>query len=331
VDGADCPAIDCLPPEEIKACEPLRDCQGDAQCAQGFVCHSETYQNCTMADVACDPDGTCTKEVPSTCEAVTETSCVPRWVLPCTTADDCGGGFNCVEQQECWCSGSMGTAGGAEPSGTAGASAGDGLGLMDPLPDMDAGVAIAEPTCGCSPSGTFSCELQDLPCESDADCSDGFTCQEDVYSSGCAVASDVDVPPTNIGGAIGVEPQDAGVGTPSGGSPDGSANYFDTPDADIFLCPPPVKRCAPANYFTGGLGIDRSGVLSTQADGEASGTPNGKGENIDTAAPQAADPAADTSIAGNQHIGCSVTSSGLGYGQLAFVSLALLVLRRRRR
>ena len=324
VEGEDCPQPRCPEPQDIKACEPLRDCQGDAQCAQGFVCHTETYENCVTIDIACDPSGNCPMPEPAACDPVTETYCTPRWTLPCAADADCGSGFSCLEQQSCWCSGSTGTAG-------AGGAAGGGD-LMAPVPELDAGVS--EPDCGCSPSGTFYCELQELPCESDADCESGLTCQEDLFSGTCAMTSPPTMgsDPVAVGGGMGTsDAQDAGAADSSDGG-------SETPRVDVSStdCPPPTKRCAPPDYFYGSGSIARGDVAADSplaVGGEGSNMGGNMGSDTGALPPQASQNAAQTAAGtgGPDHVGCSVTRSGLGFGQLAFVALALATLRRRRK
>ena len=332
VDGQDCPAVDCGPVEELKACEPLRDCQGDAQCAEGFVCHEETYETCMTAGVKCDPNGTCVEQGTSGCESITETYCAPRWILPCTADADCGTGFSCVEQQMCWCSGSAGT---ADVSGVAtttdvdggASSSGGGSDVMAPI---DAGVIVTEPDCGCAPSGDFSCELQDTTCESDADCQSGLTCQDDPSSSVCTNVAPVMTTSggTAMGGSSGTSaPQDAGV----------AIGDTTTTDPTLGGCTPTVKRCAPPDYFTGGFGFPRGGVAAGEilaADTGSSGdskTGVSDTTGTDQAPTMSGQESTNAGSPGHNSIGCSVSHARLGFGQLAFVALALLNLRRRKK
>ncbi len=93
---------------------------------------------------------------------------MPRYLLPCTTASDCGSGFLCEPAgEECACSGS---AGGSDQAGDGGT----------PVPPP------AEPSCICEPSKDLRCNPATVSCAKDSDCTSGWTCAEVGSTSDCA-------------------------------------------------------------------------------------------------------------------------------------------------
>ncbi len=194
---ADCGAgLTCVVPEDgsLPWCEP-QACTTDADCGDASLkCHEETYEECSGGDIAlpeCPPDTDCEVPVPEEstveCTTYTESYCAPLYVGNCETAADCGEGFDCVPDEACWCSGSGGSAGtGEEPStgvptaGAGGAASSDGsaepaAGATDSTGDED---VAPDETCGCEPTGTNSCVLQEILCEDDAACPEGWSCVE---------------------------------------------------------------------------------------------------------------------------------------------------------
>ncbi len=200
---ADCGAgLTCVVPDDgsLAWCEPS-PCTVDADCGdEALKCFEDTWRECTgsaepTAD-ACPPGSDCPEpeavEITEDCTTYTERFCAPKYVGPCETADDCGEGFDCVPAESCWCTGSGGGEDMPIPrSGTGGASSEDrpdtssGVGGAPAEDDTvepstgatDSGGDVpAEPTCGCEPTGTNYCELQELPCETDAACPEGWSC-----------------------------------------------------------------------------------------------------------------------------------------------------------
>jgi hypothetical protein len=166
-DGSDCPEPQPCPEGngEIRACvpPPPEPCESDADCEDGLVCVTYAYTACPPGvGRDCPPDSNCPDPEPVDCVDVTEGYCVPPYFAPCEEDDDCGPGFACVEGQMCSCSGG-GAVGGAPSDG-----GGDDDGNSDDRDWAD---------CSCEPTGQLYCELQDMPCDDDGDCPNGFACQ----------------------------------------------------------------------------------------------------------------------------------------------------------
>jgi uncharacterized protein (TIGR03382 family) len=169
-------------------------CEADADCGDGLVCLTYEYEECE--DIAATPPcagDDCPEPAPSdeaACETVSESFCAPPYVAPCEVDSDCGEGFACVPEEVCWCGGSSG-------SGSAGSSGGSSGGAPDPTPypaptpDPDTpgeDDGSDEPTdpegdevpedCGCEATGDFYCEPLEIACAADADCPDGWSCED---------------------------------------------------------------------------------------------------------------------------------------------------------
>jgi len=224
---------------EYKSCQPGA-CHVDSDCAVGMVCYTHTESDC--APNACASGQACP---PPSCETRTESACVPRYVLPCTTASDCGAGFSCESAgEQCACSGSAGSAGGSEaPS--------DG---RTPLPDP---VPTPAEECVCEPSKELRCHAVSVDCGSDGDCPRDWSCAAVGATTDCAST------PTP-------EP------TPGGNAQGGSASGDGTPPPD---CRPSqvIKQCVPPYYalVEGAHGVERDDAGGPQAGGDvASGSGN---------------------------------------------------------
>ncbi len=184
---------------EIKSCQPGA-CHADSDCADGMVCYTHTETNCPPT--ACAPGQECAA---ASCEPKTESACVPRYLLPCVTASDCGSGFTCESSgEECACSGS---AGGSDDASAGGA----------PLPTPP------QPSCTCEPSKDLHCQAASVSCDKDSDCSAGWSCAVVASASDCASAH-------------------APTPNPGSGAQGGGANATPPdchPSADVKPCVPP--------------------------------------------------------------------------------------------
>jgi len=188
--------IDCVN-EEYRSCQP-GPCRVDSDCADGMVCYTHTESDC--APSACAPGQECPTPA---CESKTESACVPRYVLPCSTASDCGDGFQCESAgEQCSCSGSAGSSD----------SASDG-GAPTPAPQ--------EPDCVCEPSKELRCHAATVNCTADSDCPADWSCAAIAVSGGCANA-----PASNAS---------SGAGAQGGGA----AAPDCRPAADVKQCVPP--------------------------------------------------------------------------------------------
>jgi hypothetical protein len=229
-------------PTTFEYCAPLA-CSNDADCAADMVCYTETEQACPDAP-PCAAGADCIAPADGACTAVTRSACVPRYVPPCESADDCGAGFTC-EAAGCGCS--------AGSSGTGGSNPADpGSGGSEPAPS-DGGAApqdLVAPDCGCPADPEKNCRLTVTACSADGDCPSGFTCEENPQTS-CSQSSDgqsscepatparLCAPPyTELVGGVGAGIGEDASGTPThandpkGGATDEGSNAATTdPDA----------------------------------------------------------------------------------------------------
>lgn len=191
VGTADCPDIACAEgqscdvpectSEPFSECTPV-ECKSDDDCAEGMECYAD--QETVCGTTPCDPDAECPDVEPS-CEEVSRNYCVPKYLLPCEADADCGPGFSCTELEACACSGSAGSAGGGTdpvPSDGSGGGASDS--------DPGGATPESEQNCTCEPSGEFRCELEEVACDADADCENGFTCEDNPEGGDCWASSD---------------------------------------------------------------------------------------------------------------------------------------------
>lgn len=213
---AGCPAIACAPGSNCPPCDDAvlacvaEPCASDADCDVDMVCLSETITECSGSAPACEPGRECAPPPPAECETIERSQCVPRWALPCQTSANCGAGFECVEQEDCSCSGSSGGSGG---SASGGGSQGSPTPAVDPVPPSNGGAAnggAAQPrppspgnpappqpepaevppedaapssplppdTCECKPSGARACQVIERACEVDSDCPARWSCED---------------------------------------------------------------------------------------------------------------------------------------------------------
>ena len=174
--GCSIPIPDCAPEDEtcwerldenLVECDPetytdsycqRAPCEADADCGTEMVCLEYESGWCTGSAVAeCSPDGTCDPpETTEECGTEVTHECGYAYEGECETATDCGAGFDCVPQEDCYCTGgTVPSAGGApstDPDSGAGADASRG-GNSGTAPDAGAGNAAAVTGVGGS-SGT---------------------------------------------------------------------------------------------------------------------------------------------------------------------------------
>ena len=336
-----CPEISCLAgdedclanaceSEETSACQPITDCSSDDQCAEGYVCAEQVRVECVDAKNESCTDGESDEEcaarqreqAESACTETKVNECTPQWAGECATDSDCGAGFNCELAMNCQCSGSSASA----PSTGGGDSADGGTADVDP-DELDGPVIEPDQDCSCTPEDYGFCQLKDLPCTEDSDCDDGLVCNEDPNSGICMVAA-----------------------PPPGAEGTGGATSSEDPCGDAQAS----MRCMP-RYYNYGFGhgliaataeVAASGGLA--GDGTAVAGPVDKEEDEDSIAsgsddrgnggsaaqasatepPSVAD-AADSGKSGS--VGCSVAGPSQALGQLAWLGLPLVLLRRRRK
>ncbi len=147
---------------------PPPDCTTDDDCAEGEACIVQTFESCTGSGCVCpDDDPSCGCDVPEEeeCKSETYAFCAPPWAGGCDVDADCGDGFTCELLQSCACSGSGGDNG----------------------PEGD---AAPEEACVCEPDTEGSCVLVRVECDSDADCLEGFECQDEGSVGACSVSED---------------------------------------------------------------------------------------------------------------------------------------------
>jgi hypothetical protein len=314
-EGEKCPETNC-DSAEYRECVS-GPCTNDSDCADGMVCYSNTYKECSQSAPACEPGQECPEPEPAQCETKTETQCIPRYEAPCTKDADCGAGFKCVESQMCSCSGSSGSAGGAdigETSRDAGVGGGSQPSSNTPSSSADGGAADPEQTenCGCKPSGDFSCEIQKTTCDSDKDCLSSWTCVEQnsvVSDMPCAV----------------VRSEDGGVSEPV------------CPDAG--QTQPAVKQCMPPYYDLHGVRSADNAYTLGAGQGEMSGAAGSTGQPKSDVTNDDESGDAGTGTLGNKKSsksddgGCHVVFGRTGStSSWAFMAglLALIGVRRRR-
>jgi hypothetical protein len=161
-----CPDIACEPDDDhcdascFGSCEPedgFASCTDDEDCGAGSHCLVFEYEVCT-SEPGCEPGGDCPGGGGGLedCETHTDSACVPDWFHACESDDDCEDGLACISFEETHCE------------------------VTSP--------PCADPTDGCPPEqeapGTCETVVTEAyclppylaPCESDADCGDGFEC-----------------------------------------------------------------------------------------------------------------------------------------------------------
>jgi hypothetical protein len=229
------PGVNCGTSVAIKHCVAL-PCTSDIDCAVGWACKSDVTTTCATnpAPEPATAGGASGTRVVATagigntaaatagpasdvaiavggatstgCTTSTQSTCQPKAQDACTTADDCGPGYDCVDQTTCGCSssGSVGAgsttlvdpaptaAGGsaamprtAVAGGIAGFTISTGgaasVGTMVVGGSTSIGTA---PDCTCTSSGVKGCRAQTIACVSTADCPETWTCVGTVDATG---------------------------------------------------------------------------------------------------------------------------------------------------
>ena len=206
--GEECPEPEPCPSEQGRQCRPL-PCSTNADCDEGMVCYARTTEECSGGSPPCAGGAECPEPEPEQCVTTTDQLCVPRYVLPCTQALDCGAGFECRARERCDCGDSVSSPG--SPDG----------GMSEPPP---------EPDCSCETVSV--CELIRTACTTVADCPEDFSCVDNPEGS-CSASSDgsppvcepadpakLCMPPYyDLFGGGGVATDDGGALTPESGAP----------------------------------------------------------------------------------------------------------------
>jgi hypothetical protein len=214
-------------PEEFSACVP-GPCTSDADCSEGMRCLELEYiEGCAEPMPAECIDGEECHDLdpmpPEDCgDVITESFCLPEWIGPCETAEDCGEGFECVADEICTCSGS-----GAIPC---------------PYDDPDCdSERFADPDwedeCSCETTDDTYCRPSEIECTEDAECPEEWTCETFPTSEPCWVDEDGaehcgDEVPVDAPDGFCMPPyfDDLGWGAGSGGSEAG-VDFEDVLDA----------------------------------------------------------------------------------------------------
>jgi len=330
------PGAECAIPEPatVEYCSPL-PCSSDADCASDMVCYSGTQTECVDAP-PCASGAECAAPADTGCTTVTVSACVPRYVLPCETASDCGTGFTCEEQEDCACGGSPGIGAGTPSSGSgsgptpsdSGSSGSAGSSARPAAPPADGGAAEPVPAdgaeapadpdgkvppdggsellppdgqCTCTPSGVKACKLTVVGCTTTTDCPSGLTCEENP-SGTCWAKSD-------------------------------GTSGCDTPDPARICAPPYTDLVSGAGRADDSGGENGGSTTGTGAPEppKSGGPPDGSG----VPASVTSEPAADGSHDVVTHAGCSLAgardANARGYGLVALGLAGLFGARRRRR
>jgi uncharacterized protein (TIGR03382 family) len=178
-DGAcdnDCPATGiCIVVEE-----PPASCAADSECGEGEICITETFESCAGGGsdgaAPCEPgtncDNTDPAPPPGDCTSETVSFCAPPYFAACDVDADCGGGFACIAEEICTCTGTVSPDGSGEP---------------------------ATEECTCEAGDTNVCVLVRTECASDSDCAEGLVCVEESVATDQAPC-DINTP--DCGGGI---------------------------------------------------------------------------------------------------------------------------------
>lgn len=261
----------------------------ECDCPDDYDCEVTTLDYC-IDPFPCDPDDeNCFTDEPN-CFEETRTRCIPP---QCETDSDCSGDTLCVEYVYEACTG-----GGTSP----GCADGPVIGVGSDGEDPDSGDDEPEDTedtedtdCVVEDSDEPECDISIerycvppylAPCDEDADCGDGFTCEDDSMVS-CVDTSDPDTDPVCDSGdedapgrcsldhAECQADADCEYGFVCHDS-DGPACPPQTGDGDDEPCDDTVAGfCAPPDYYSHSTGGDREPTSETPGSTE-------EGELIDS-------------------------------------------------
>lgn len=297
--------------------------------------------------------------LPSAVLALTALASVASAADECSTDTDCGGTKKCITQTSGSCGGSTGAGGGTDPTPVTGATA-------DAVPS--AREATGAPDDNCTTTTEKVCvEQWEAPCQADADCGAGFTCEKascGCTSTGTGTVSPGDPSEGDRADAADVSETDCTCDTTEG---EGYCSLKPTECTTASQCPAgwdcleaPTGGDVPVTDNTsspepGTATRAVSGKADTGTAGKSfcvpqgyTGVPGGVGNETptdealggtkdDTDAPETGGDDDGSDTEGDDDGGCSVGSSGgagaaagvaLGWLALGFVGLGL---RRRRR
>lgn len=296
--------------EQHSSCVSI-DCSADSDCADGMVCETVKHERCSTpgapaSDPGMEPDPDAEPLPPDaappegSCEVEERNYCMPKYLLPCEAAADCGPGFTCEATEVCSCSSSPSSGGSSTTGGDAGTPDGGGAD-SDSGEDADAAERPAAPpdgeddgrdeNCVCE-AGPIACHLVITECAADSDCPSGMTCEDN--------------------------PEGTCTSTP-----DGAEECTADPEK---ICLPPYVDLVSGGTFDGAL---QSGVDSDESSNPEEPPRGAPGEAVDDG--NDADGSRDGSSASGG--GCSVGAVGAPVSAWAGFGLLLgaaLVGRRRR-
>jgi MYXO-CTERM domain-containing protein len=177
------------------------ECTVDADCSNGYTCEEIGAETCPA--IACPEGEEC--EQPE-CDSQVIMGCVPpppEQCDPAQGASACGGGLVCVTYTFEACSGGGSTGGSGSVGGGTVEPGGDGTDSGNSMTGSDmgsddggegSGDGMDEPAPDDEPD--YSCMTEQesycvppylAPCQADADCGGGFTCEADEICTDCAV------------------------------------------------------------------------------------------------------------------------------------------------
>lgn len=200
-EGDDCEEEPPCEPETFSFCVP-GPCDSDDDCSAGLAClEVEFGGDCMSVAVPdCPPEEDCPEpeDFEVECEEPeTATLCLPPYVAPCETDDECGDGFECVADEMCTCSGGSGL---DEPPPDPEDPGDSG----DPDPDDDGREWDGDEDCTCEPTDERYCSPREIECDGDGECPNGWTCEEIPSVYACYVDESgeehCDEPPEDEGG-----------------------------------------------------------------------------------------------------------------------------------